>query len=63
MFPISWGVVELESAGTWKWFLDHLMADPNVANGGEGHTIFPDMKGDLLHIIIWYLSYYYVTFY
>ncbi|KAJ6987960.1 hypothetical protein NC653_021027 [Populus alba x Populus x berolinensis] len=33
MFPISWGVVELESAVTWKWFLDHLMADPNVANG------------------------------
>ncbi|KAG6764155.1 hypothetical protein POTOM_031614 [Populus tomentosa] len=44
MFPISWGVVELQSAVTWKRFLDHLMADPNVANGGEGLTIFPDMK-------------------
>jgi hypothetical protein len=44
MFPISWGLVELESAGTWKWFLDHLMADLNVANEGEGLTIFPDVK-------------------
>lgn len=51
MFSISWGVVELESAGTWKWFLDHLMADLNVANEGEGLTIFPDVKKGLLSAV------------
>ncbi|XP_050233158.1 uncharacterized protein LOC126681655 [Mercurialis annua] len=46
MFPIAWGVVELETKTTWSWFLKSLINDLELGDG-EGYTFISVMQKGL----------------
>lgn len=43
IFPVAWGVVEVENSDSWIWFLGQLMKDVAHLNG-EGLTLMSDRQ-------------------
>ncbi|XP_056691631.1 uncharacterized protein [Spinacia oleracea] len=50
IFPVAWGVVEVENSDSWIWFLGQLMKDVAHLNG-EGLTLMSDRQKGLLEAI------------
>ena len=43
IYPIAWGVTEVESTNSWKWFLTTFKNDLNIINTGP-YTIMSDKQ-------------------
>ncbi len=43
MFPLAWAVVEVESASSWEWFLEHLRVDIQSIDG-KGWCFMSDQQ-------------------
>jgi hypothetical protein len=43
IYPIAWGVTEVESTNSWKWFLTAFKNDLNIINTGP-YTIMSDKQ-------------------
>ena len=41
MFPIAWGVVNVENKDNWKWFIQILYMDISIGRGA-GWTFYSD---------------------
>ncbi|XP_052623324.1 uncharacterized protein LOC128128431 [Lactuca sativa] len=50
VYPICWGVVDIENKQNWKWFLDLLSEDVGVQEGG-GLTVISDQHKGLLEVV------------
>jgi len=47
VYPIAWAVVDVENKANWQWFLELLVDDIGIGDGG-GLTIISDQ-----HKVIW----------
>ncbi|XP_074296575.1 uncharacterized protein LOC141626881 [Silene latifolia] len=47
IFPVAWGVVEVENASSWQWFLSLLITDLEKVEG-EGLTFMSDRQKGLI---------------
>lgn len=43
IYPVVWGVVDVESADNWKWFIQLLKTDLNLEDG-DGFTLISDKQ-------------------
>lgn len=50
MFPVAYGVVEIEKEESWAWFLDLLIGDLSIRNG-FGWTFMSDRQKGLINAI------------
>lgn len=44
VFPIAWAVIGKENKDNWTWFLEHLVTDLEISQGGTYVTIISDMQ-------------------
>ncbi|KAK8713009.1 hypothetical protein V6N13_148237 [Hibiscus sabdariffa] len=51
MFPITWAVVEVECASSWRWFLQKLFTDLEHPIG-EGITLMSDQQKGLVKVLV-----------
>lgn len=49
MFPVTWGVVQVENKRAWGWFLEHLIKDLEMEDG-RGWTLISGQQKVVLII-------------
>ncbi|XP_031120262.1 uncharacterized protein LOC116023403 [Ipomoea triloba] len=50
MYPIAWGIVEIENTDSWRWFLGQLKSDLGITNTCHW-TLISDQQKGLTHVI------------
>ena len=58
IYPVAWGIVQVEDADNWKWFIQRVKSDLDLKNG-EGFTLISDkQKVSLLIFFIHFQSHF-----
>ncbi|XP_056849556.1 uncharacterized protein LOC108824591 isoform X2 [Raphanus sativus] len=50
IYPVAWGIVQVEDADNWKWFIERVKSDLDLKNG-EGFTLISDKQKGLIKAV------------
>ncbi|XP_022566389.2 uncharacterized protein LOC106421322 [Brassica napus] len=50
LYPVAWGIVQVEDADNWKWFIERVKYDLNLQNG-LGFTLISDKQKGLIKAV------------
>ncbi|GLT26467.1 hypothetical protein SLA2020_015290 [Shorea laevis] len=50
MYPIAWGIVEVEKEESWSWFLKELKYDLQIGDG-DSYAIISDQQKGLINVV------------